>query len=110
MKFYLKNIKLFGYHGLYENEKKNGQNFILNIAYESKPNELLEYPDYSLVYKDVKSTFYKKRHDLLETLAIDIATYIKDAFSDIDVIKVKISKISPQGCDDLEHISVEYEL
>ena len=110
MKYYLKNIKLFGYHGLYENEKKNGQNFILNISYETKPNVLLEYPDYSLVYKEIKSIFCKKRHDLLETLAIDIATYIKGAFSDIDVIKVKISKISPEGCDDLEHISVEYEL
>ena len=71
---------------------------------------MLEYLDYSLVYKEVKSIFFKKRHDLLETLVADIALGIRDAFSDIDVIKVKISKIRPEGCDDLEHISVEYEL
>ena len=119
MKYHLKNIKLFGYHGLYDNEKKNGQNFILNVSYEIREEllhstlneeQIFEYVDYSLVYKQIKSIFFEKRHHLLETLATDIATSIKDNFEEIDTIKVEISKNTPEGCDDLDNILVTYEL
>tara|TARA_B100000676_G_C17846895_1_gene715954 strand:- start:7 stop:156 length:150 start_codon:yes stop_codon:yes gene_type:complete len=32
-KYIMKDIKLFGYHGLYEEEIKNGQNFFITISY-----------------------------------------------------------------------------
>ena len=32
-KYHIKDMEIFGYHGLYDEEKKNGQTFILNIKY-----------------------------------------------------------------------------
>ena len=32
-KYHIKDMEIFGYHGLYDEEKKNGQTFILNFKY-----------------------------------------------------------------------------
>ena len=32
-KFLIKEIKIFGYHGVYQEEIKNGQNFYITISY-----------------------------------------------------------------------------
>ena len=33
MKYIIENIKLFGYHGIYEEEKCNGQYFHIKLSY-----------------------------------------------------------------------------
>ena len=96
-----------------KNEKKNGQDFILNVSYDLSFTKIYEHKfiiDYSEVYKEIKLIFSEKRHDLLESLAMDIAKRIKVRFNAIETIKVSITKIKPEGCDKLESVSVTYEI
>ena len=32
MKYKLNNIKIYGYHGVYDNEIKDGQEFLINLS------------------------------------------------------------------------------
>ena len=114
MKCHLKNIKLFGYHGLYENEKNDGQHFILNIFYEvtyytKSEDQFKKVIDYSDILSFIKKVFNAKRYSYMEVLVSEIARITKSEYS-LDQIKVKITKIAPTGCDEVENISVTYEL
>ena len=35
-KYIIKDIKFFGYHGLYDDEIKNGQDFFITVSYQVK--------------------------------------------------------------------------
>ena len=104
-KIFVKNLKLFGYHGVNPEEKINGQDFIFNAAIHLK--EDCEKPDIALsddisntvnyseiitVIKDVNSA---KKFDLLETLSKQIAQNILDFSPLISKVKVKVEKPNP---------------
>ena len=38
LKINLKDIKAFGHHGVYEEERKFGQNFFIDLSYTCKKN------------------------------------------------------------------------
>ena len=71
-------IKLFGYHGLYDVEKENGQDFVINIAvelaYQAESYDSIDGAvDYVEIAKIAKETFNNDRYNLIETLAIEIS-------------------------------------
>ena len=112
MKIKINEIKLFGYHGLYDIEKENGQDFIINIVveagYRDKYHDSIESTiDYVKIANQVKATFNENRYNLIETLAIDISDAImKDEA--VDATTVSIKKISPPIDLELESVEVEY--
>ena len=86
MKIRLNDIKLFGYHGLNSNEKKDGQNFTIsislltNINIESIDDNIDNTIDYTIIYKIVKKALIEKkleyegsRETLREYLHVDDA-------------------------------------
>ena len=98
-------IQLFGHHGCYNQEKKDGQQFeiAIRITYLSsydKTNECyddleghLNYTDIGVIVSDI---FHAKRYNLLEALSNDIASYIANKY-DIKSVNVKIKKFNPDG-------------
>ena len=108
MKYHLKNIKLFGYHGVYDNEKNNGQDFILNITAKikkyNKEDKLESMTDYTVIMNKTVTVFNKKRYNLLETLINDIASEI---LSDMNIKYVKISIEKPNAPINYKFKSVE---
>ena len=65
MKVKINRIKLFGYHGVYEEEKANGQEF--HISVEMKINskyldDIISTVDYSVIIQSIKEVFNEKSY------------------------------------------------
>ena len=113
MKIKLNNICLFGYHGLYEQEKKEGQNFTINISIElnhreSIPDTIDDTVDYTIIADTVKEIFNLKRYNLIESLASDIVERI---LLDLRVKSalVSIKKTNPPMDIDIESVEAIVE-
>ena len=70
-------MKFFAYHGVHPYEKKNGQNFIVDLelyadlSIPSKSDNLNQTIDYSKVYETVKRIIEQDSKNLLESLCED---------------------------------------
>ena len=108
IKINLKDIKAFGYHGVYEEERKFGQNFFIDLSYTCKKNKFIEPSsdsinyvlDYMHVIKiirkfiEAKDSGFKK-YFLLEKLIEDLHVYLTLEFKNYDFkcILLSITKI-----------------
>ena len=118
-KIIIKNLNLFGYHGVKEIEKKNGQNFRYNIKIllnkdnflsEDKNEDDLENTlNYSEVIKLIKDINKDSRFNLLETLAQTIADRIFGISLLAEKVSVRIEKTSPPIKENLESVGIEYK-
>lgn len=96
MRISLSNLEFFGFHGLYEGEKKIGNQFIVDIQIDFTPNvpivnELEQTIDYVLVYNKVKEIMAIPT-PLLETLVCKIADQILFDHAIADNVFVQITK------------------
>jgi dihydroneopterin aldolase/2-amino-4-hydroxy-6-hydroxymethyldihydropteridine diphosphokinase len=119
-KVFIKNLKLFGYHGVNPEEKINGQDFIFNVTVQLK--EDCEKPDialnddisntvnYSEIITVIKEVSGAKKFDLLETLSRQIAQNILDFSPLISKVKVKVEKPNPPIREELESVGVVCKL
>ena len=78
-------MKIFGYHGVYDYEKKEGQNFYITLDYsysvaELKKDELSNVLDYVSVIKHTRSFFKKNNYNLLEKLIYDLSYNLNENF------------------------------
>jgi len=118
-KIIIKNLNLFGYHGVKEIEKKNGQNFRYNIEIllnkdnflsENKNEDNLENTlNYSEVIKIVKDINNNRRFNLLETLAQNITDKVFEISPLVEKVSVRIEKTSPPIKENLESVGIEYK-
>jgi 2-amino-4-hydroxy-6-hydroxymethyldihydropteridine diphosphokinase/dihydroneopterin aldolase len=119
-KIIIKNLKLFGYHGVNPEEKINGQDFVFNIVIQlnrdcEKPgfsfnDDISNTVNYSEIIKVIKEANSVKKYDLLETLARQIAQNILDFSPIISRVKVKVEKPNPPIREDLDSVGVECRL
>jgi dihydroneopterin aldolase len=96
MRISLSNLEFFGFHGLYEGEKKIGNQFLVDIQIDFTPtvlivNELDQTIDYVLVYNKVKEIMAFPT-PLLETLVCKIADQILIDHTIADKVFVQITK------------------
>ncbi len=103
MKYIIEDIKLFGYHGVYEEEKLNGQYFYIKLSYSVNDSDVFmndtieDVVDYISIKNVIKEVFESNRYNLLETLIKNISVSIKDNFSEVSNIKISISKKIKDG-------------
>lgn len=96
MRISLSNLEFFGFHGLYEGEKKMGNQFLVDIQIDFTPtvaivDELDQTIDYVLVYNKVKEIMGIPT-PLLETLVCKIADQILIDHTIADKVFVQITK------------------
>ena len=78
-KIKLNNIVLFGYHGCYPEERKMGQRFEIDAEVLSTNDDVLqtdevsEVSDYTMLFQLIEREFKRKKFNLIETLASEIA-------------------------------------
>jgi len=112
----IKDLNLFGYHGVKESEKKDGQNFRFNIEiFISKSSFLNDDSientlNYSEVIRLVKRINSGERFNLLETFSQTIAEDIMKISPLVEKVMVRIEKTSPPIRENLESVGVEYVL
>jgi len=119
-KINIKDLKLFGYHGVKQEEKTSGQNFLFNISVDiakdsfekdgSYQDNILDTVNYSEIITLVKEINSKNRFNLLETFSEVLAEKIISYSPLILKVKVRIEKISPPIKESIGSVGVELEL
>tara|TARA_Y100001960_G_scaffold307013_1_gene362846 strand:- start:22 stop:378 length:357 start_codon:yes stop_codon:yes gene_type:complete len=113
-KIILEDIKIFAYHGVYNDEIKNGQNFYLSIEYKQEFNSDLHKDsissvlDYAVLIKDIKIKFNEKRYMLIEALGNDLFNYLIEKYK-FFYLKLIIKKDNEKLNRTLKNIIIEIE-
>ncbi|MBN1299362.1 MAG: 2-amino-4-hydroxy-6-hydroxymethyldihydropteridine diphosphokinase [Actinobacteria bacterium] len=113
----IKDLKLYGYHGVKPEEKKEGQHFLFNISLSLAKNtfkndaglddDISATVNYSEVISLVKEINRKNKYDLLETLCEVIASNIIECFPMVFKVKVRVEKTNPPIKEDIKSVGVE---
>ncbi|HHV60158.1 MAG TPA: dihydroneopterin aldolase [Clostridiaceae bacterium] len=94
----LKNLKFYGYHGLYQDEKISGQTFIVDIEMKAdiraacESDSIEDTVDYSKVYEKAKHITENHRYQLVEKLAEAISQGILTDFDRVFEVTVTVKK------------------
>lgn len=99
-KVLIEDFKIKAYHGVYEEERQSGSEFVVNIeittdfSTAAQTDNIKDALDYEKVCSVVKEEM-KKPAQLLENVGQRIVNRLKRDFSPIQKIKIKISKLHP---------------
>lgn len=96
----LNNLSFYSYHGLYEEEKKYGNEFRVNLSvfYIASGDSGNDNIDSTVSYVDlfqIVNEEMEKPRNLLETVALSIVATIKSRFTEINKGKISIEKVHP---------------
>lgn len=112
-KIKIDNLRIFCNHGVYEEEKRNGQNFYVSamLHIDTYPAGISDRLDksvnYALLCREITDFMQKNRYNLIEAVANNLAAHILAYSELIRGIDLKISKPeAPIGLP-FENISVE---
>lgn len=105
-------LKIFGYHGVNPEEKREGQNFILtvtiskNLTKSCSTDNLNDTVSYSKVIKTINKVFNEEKYNLIEKVAQRVAESILDEY-DIDEVTVLLKKPEAPMKVDFNYVAVE---
>ena len=114
-KIYLKNIRLYAYHGCMDEEEKIGSDYVVNIvvntdlSLSSQTDALKDTVDYVALHTIVKEEM-EIRAKLLEHVAQRIIKRILSQFSCVSKASVKVAKKNPPIGGNVEEVAVKREL
>ena len=114
-KIYLKNIRLYAFHGCMDEEEKIGSDYIVNVVVKtnldksSKSDQLKDTVDYVALNAIVKEEM-QQRAKLLEHVADRILNSIIEEHPSVKKAKVKVSKRNPPIGGNVEEVAVKREL
>lgn len=94
----LTGLECFGYHGVFEEEKKNGQPFIVDISCwldfspAASGDDLTKTVNYAELAEVAATVVEGPSRDLIETVATEIADAAMGQFSLLNAVEVTIHK------------------
>ncbi|MDD2332307.1 MAG: dihydroneopterin aldolase [Candidatus Cloacimonetes bacterium] len=113
MKISLNEMVFYGYHGVYAEERKLGQRFIVTVHLYTDPKRdqsikhLEDTVDYTAVYAVIKTIMESHQFHLLEDCANTILDKLMQDFPLLMMIKVCIQKPSVAIQGSLKSVEVE---
>jgi len=114
-KIYLKNIRLYAFHGCMDEEEKIGSDYVVNLVIDadlnlsSQSDNLKDTVDYVSLHRIVKEEM-SIRSKLLEKVADRILKRILKDHRQVVLVKVKVAKINPPIGGNVGEVAVEREL
>ncbi|MGZ3846699.1 MAG: dihydroneopterin aldolase [Flavisolibacter sp.] len=95
----LNSIRFFADHGMYEEEKRVGNEFEVDVSIACKsPNQLVtsieQTIDYAEVYRILQEEF-AERQFFIETVAMKVADKLQLQFPEIENVRIAIRKLNP---------------
>ena len=113
-KIYLKNIKIYAYHGCMGEEKKIGSDYLVNLIVHAdlslscESDELKDTVDYVALLDIVKNQM-KMRANLLENVADRVVNKIISKFPSVRKAVVKIAKLNPPINGNIDEVVIRRE-
>jgi dihydroneopterin aldolase len=108
----LRNLHFFAYHGLFEQEKKTGNNFELDVDIRvdapAKINSLKHTLDYVIVYEMIEKRM-EQPTALLETVAQELVEKIRDLDSRVKFVEITIRKLAPPIKNFKGYVGISYK-
>ncbi|MBR1769395.1 MAG: dihydroneopterin aldolase [Bacteroidales bacterium] len=111
-KISIKNMEFYAFHGCFEQERKIGTHFSVDISFDcdstlaEQTDRVEDTVDYSKVYLTVKEEMEKPSH-LLEHVARRIINRVKECFPSVRDIQVEVKKLNPPVGGKMDCVSVE---
>lgn len=106
----IENLKIFAYHGVFEEEKEKGQNFFINAKLKTnlkkagRSDELRDSTHYGQVCQQIEKSMKEQNFDLIERAAEKVCEDILLTFPLIEEVTLEIRK--PEAPIPLEFQSV----
>lgn len=97
-KILIRDLKIFAYHGVNPEEKRDGQNFVfdidlsVNITKACHSDNVEDTVSYAKVIKTVTRVCTAQKYDLLEKLAQVTADAILEEYSDVFAVSITLKK------------------
>jgi dihydroneopterin aldolase / 2-amino-4-hydroxy-6-hydroxymethyldihydropteridine diphosphokinase len=112
-KITLKNMKFYAYHGVFDEEQENGQDFFVDVELFADLREpgysdvLAHTLDYGEAYEIIKNVTLSNKFKLIEKLAQSIADAMLSRFAAIDSIVVRVRKPNAPINGEFDYMEVE---
>lgn len=107
------NMMFYGFHGIYEYEREQGQKFYLDVEMETRDQRAAESDkmedgiDTAVVYGQVKDVVENKRFELLQALASHIGNRLLEAYPSLGSVTTRVRKPSVPISGPLDYVEVE---
>ncbi|MBP1907394.1 dihydroneopterin aldolase [Paenibacillus turicensis] len=112
-KMILRKMQYYGYHGVFEEERKLGQQFFVDLVLELSLKEAGDHDDlnatinYAEIHELVKAIVEGTSFKLIEALAEHIASQLLDTYTRIDALTVAVTKPHPPFDIHFDGVTVE---
>lgn len=111
-KILISNVMFYGFHGVYEYEREQGQKFFFDVELETDDkgamtDDIDAAVDYLAVYEKVKEVAENKRFKLLEALTTYISKEIIADFEGVLKATVKVRKPNVPIHGPIDYVQVE---
>lgn len=106
-------LKIFAHHGVFDEEKRDGQEFIVNAVLFSDlekaalSDDLRSTVNYAEVCETIRDVMKKNTYDLIETAAQDCAYAILRIFSRVCRVDIEVRKPNAPISMDFGYVSVK---
>lgn len=110
---YIKGLRLFAYHGVGAEEKRDGQNFILDITLKGdfrqarRSDDLNETVNYAAVCQTVREVFTEESFDLIERAAQQVVDAVLEGYPKVEEVTVLLKKPEAPIPEEFDYVAVE---
>ena len=96
----LDSLEIFGRHGVLDDERRDGQNFLYDIRLEvgdaALSDKIEDAVDYREVWETVREVSDRRQFQLIEALAAAVADALIERF-EVERVRVRVRKPQPAG-------------
>lgn len=114
-KMYIRDLEIYGFHGVKEEEKSMGQRFLvsaelfLDLSVAAKSDDLTKTVNYAELCWQLEEEFKKEKYDLIEKAAEELAKHILLNYDRVQRVKLMLKKPWAPIGKPIKYAAVEIE-
>ncbi|GFP89908.1 dihydroneopterin aldolase 1 [Phtheirospermum japonicum] len=112
-KLVLRGLKFHGYHGVKPEERKLGQKFLIDVdawmdlQTAGNSDRLTDTISYTAIYSIVKEVVEGAPHNLLESVAQQIASAVLSKYTQVSAVRIQVGKPHVAVLGQVDYLGVE---
>lgn len=114
-KMYIKDLEVYAFHGVNQEEKSMGQRFLIsvelniNLREAGMTDDLSKTVNYAELCHNIEKEFTKEKYDLIEKSAEELAKYILCNYNKVEGVKLLVKKPWAPIGKPLSYAAIEIE-